>query len=173
MLPETVREAIFTTIPREALGKTAAIEWADLADIPAALRRHPIVVSLRISSDVVDGRWTSASRLAGIEHGTDDQAHTHDQYRLATLTIDVHARTRSGSISGVDLIDAYMDGLQIWALAALPNYVNVAADNGTLDLSYLEMNAERRQTSFLLRYHQAAARTLPNINDIGAEIITE
>lgn len=173
MIPADIRAAIFATIPREALGKAAAVEWADLADIPAILRRHPIAVSLRISSDVVDGSWTSAARFAGADHGPDDQTHTYDQYRIVTLTIDVHARTRTGDISSVDLIDAYMDALQIWALGTLPDYVSVAGDNGTLDLSYLETNAERRQTSFLLRYHQAAARQLPNINDVEAEITTE
>ena len=166
MLPDTIRRAIFTTIPREAHGKTAAVAWADIADITAMLRKSPISITLALSSDMVDGSWTSATRLRAVAYEQDRQIHTRGQYRIVTLTINVHTRTNTGA----DIIDAYMEELQTWALNTLPDCVNVAGDNGVLDLSFLEAGMLRRQTSFALRYLQTADAAYENINDIDADI---
>ncbi|HJK49870.1 MAG TPA: hypothetical protein O0X43_02400 [Methanocorpusculum sp.] len=167
MLPKDILESIFTTIPRNILGYSAAVEWADIANITTSLRKHPIVVTLGLSSDVVDSGWTSATRFAHVEYAGDKQIHIYGQYRIVTLTINVHTRISSG----VELIDAYMESLQRWALGTLPEHVSVAADNGTLDLSYLETNVHRRQTSFALRYWQTVSKEITNIDDIKTDLI--
>lgn len=168
LLPET-RKRIYTSLPDhlllDGIRYPAARSYSDTAVVPKLLQQYPLVVTLRYSADRPAREWTPATRLLAINTAENAITYRSGQWRHVTLTINVHARD-TDTAAKAELVETYLDALQLWALRDLPAIITVADDLGTLDLSYIDPDIARRETAFTLRYLQSYTVLTPVIDQI-------
>ncbi len=174
LLPET-RKRIYTSLPDnlllDGIRYPAARSYSDNADVQTLLQQYPLVVTLRYSADRPARDWTPATRLLAVGTAENALTYRHGQWRHATLTINVHARD-TDTAAKAELVETYLDTLQLWALRDLPEIITVADDLGTLDLSYIDPDIARRETAFTLRYLQTYLTETPATKQIDAPDLT-
>jgi hypothetical protein len=175
MIPSDIRKQIFRSLPvRIIIGDIpypAARSYSDNAPVQTLLQQYPLVVTLRYSADRPAREWIPATRLLAVGTAENTLTYQHGQWRHATLTLDVHARD-TDTAAKAELVETYLDTLQLWALRDLPELITVADDLGTLDLSYIDPDIARREIAFTLRYLQSYLTETPATKQIDAPDLT-
>jgi len=175
MIPADIRKQIFRSLPDriiiEDIPYPAVRSYSDNAAVQTLLQQYPLVVTLRYSADRPAQEWTPATRLLAVGTAETTLTYRHGQWRHATLTLDVHARD-TDTAAKAELVETYLDALQLWALRDLPEIITVTDDLGTLDLSYIDPDIARRETAFTLRYLQSYLTETPATKQIDAPDLT-
>ncbi len=147
----------------------ADVQWAGTANISRMLKNRPIAVSVKISGDARDESWSSPGMLDSITPNGDISTVTRKQYRRATISLSVYA-VAIATTSAEDIIDAYIEALQMWIMSDLRDTISVTGEGDVQDLSYLENTTARRDVIIYVRYPQTVTKTIDNIADIEVDV---
>ena len=165
MLSAADKKAIFLSIPK-ALGESDVfVEYADRCNVSHELKTCPIVVTLSYFGDRPDKARTPSNHLLAVQRTTNDVVQTKGEYQQVTLSLNVYAAGSTSQPAG-DVIDAYLQQLQVWVLQGLPGIVEVVDKTGISDLSFLETSAERRNFDVYIRTTVSYSETKPAINSV-------
>ena len=164
MSPANTRNRLFRSLPpgiqKADITYPAARSYSDNADVQTLLQQYPLVVTLRYSADRPAQEWTPATRLITIRRTENTLTYQHGQWRHTTLTLDAHARDND-TLAKSEPGEALPDALPLRVLPDLATIITVADDLGTLDLSYIDPDIDRRETAFTLRYLQSYLTETP------------
>lgn len=167
MLSASIKQQIFKSLPKSVtLSGNVFDVWIDYSDrinVSKKLKEYPVVVTLRYFADRKD---SPANQLFKKEIVDPDIQYTRGERTVVTLSINVHARSKS--IPAADIVDAYMDRLLLWYLKDLTaiDGIEVAGRSEVNDLSYLSDNTVRRQLDVFIRYIIGYQETITTVDTV-------
>jgi len=169
MLSAADKKSIFLSIPK-ALGESDVfVEYADRCNVSHELKSCPIVVTLRYFGDRPDKSRTPSNHLLAVQRTTNDIVQTKGEYQQVTLSLNVYAVGTTSQRAG-DIIEAYLQLLQVWVLRDLPAIVEVVDKTGITDLSHLESSVERRSFDIYIRTTVSYTETKQAVNSAELDL---
>ncbi len=160
MITDTLKQAIFVSIPKSVGNLTANVEYADTCDVTKVLKSAPIAVTIRYFGEVTDST-TPANRLYLIERDGDNIIETRGETERATLSISVFAAGNTHTAR--KNIDSYLSELMVWYMRDLPQIVQVTGRGGITDLSDLETTL-RKDVDIFIRYKLTYLTSTPAVS---------
>ena len=160
MLSDTLKQAVYVSIPKSVGDLTADVEYAESCDVSTALKTYPIVVTIRYFGEVTDST-TPANRLYLIERDGNNVVETRGETERATLSISVFAAGNTHTAR--KNIDTYLSELLVWYMRDLPRIVQVSGRGGITDLSDIE-NTLRKDIDIFIRYRVTYPMTVPVVS---------
>jgi hypothetical protein len=168
MIPAGIKEAIFESIPDVLDGTSVVLEYADRCDVALELQTGPLVATVRYSGNKTDQSLTPVNHIIDVQKENDEITYTMGEFRQVTLSINVYA-VDSGELLAGDLLDGYIQLLQIWALRDLPAIVEVGGLKEVSDISDFNEGLTRN-FDILIRTALTYERTVPAVGSIETDI---
>ncbi len=168
MLSSELKTAIFKSIPKQLDEINVCVEYSDRCNVSHKLKEYPVVVTLRYFGARTDKSRTPVNHIIGVEKTDDEIVYTKGEYQQVTLSINVYAADSSGR-KATDIIDDYMQQLQLWVLRDLPELVEVVDKTGVTDLSFLD-TAERRNMDIILRNSVVYLQNISKSSEVNFKI---
>ncbi|MBN2734726.1 MAG: hypothetical protein JXQ82_07720 [Methanomicrobiaceae archaeon] len=167
MISAELKAAIFKSIPKQLNTQNVFVEYSDRCNVSHKLKDYPVVVTLRYFGNRTDKSRTPANHIMEVERTEDEIIYTKGEYQQVTLSINVYAADTSGK-KAADIIDDYMQLLQVWTLRDLPGVVEIVDKTGVSDLSYLD-SGERRNLDIYIRHSVSYDKTEQAINSLESD----
>lgn len=169
MLSADLKAAIFKSIPKELDEMNVFVEYSDRCNVSHKLKDYPVVITLRYFGDRPDKSRTPVNHIMEVGRTENEIIYIKGESQQVTLSINVYAADSSEK-KAADIIDAYMQQLQVWTLRDLPGIVEVVDKTGVSDLSYLDAT-ERRNLDVYIRHFISYEKTEQTIKKVSSKII--
>lgn len=176
MIPQTLKNQVFLSVPRTLDDQSILVEYADRVNVSTALDDHEIVVTLRYFADRPDAPASPLNRVFSVDlvdagEGLSDYQYTRGARNRTTLSLNVYART-TAALPADDVLHDYLSALQVWALRDLPEILDVVDLTGVIDLTDQD-GTSRRGIDLIVRYPLTWTDTVTTIDDVQEEVSVE
>lgn len=168
MIPAGIKEAIFESIPVILDGTGVVVGYADRCDAALELQTSPLVATVRYYGNKTDKSRTPVNHIIDVQKENGEITYTMGEFQQVALSLNVYAVDYGELLAG-DLLDGYIQLLQVWALRDLPAIVEVAGIKEMSDISDFN-DALTRNFEIIIRTALTYERTAPAVGSIETDI---
>lgn len=146
--------------------------WSGNPDPGMLLAEKSVAAVFRVASDVLEDESLSRTVLSEIIYGEESLEYILTERRVAVLAIRVYANDL-GDKNAMELVDGYIDRLQHWAAAALPEIIDVQPDARAGDIEVSEIGYVMRELLVSVLYTRTVSEMYPTVGEIETETIVD